>query len=174
MMSRKVFASYLMPLILGMILIDVFRFGFLNQLFFMLAFFWPFTMLYPGLHEKVQRIKYRFSTLRLFFLYNSIFMRFAKVDSSKGKIIFLRGCAPISLLLISYLTAQSGNIIFIFAGFCLFEICHYFVQKIFKGSFLIPTQIFETETTQLELGEILNPKEWLKKEPEIKSDQEEN
>lgn len=161
-MGRKVFASYLIPLITGMILIDFLGGGFLNQLFFMVACFWPFTMLYPGLNEKVMSRKYRFSTMRLFFWYNSLFAGFVKKESPYGLKILFRGLPPVTLLLLAHLTSGAGNLLFVFGGFFLFELCHYFVHKIFKGTFLIPHQLYRQDFEQMEMENILNPKEWEK------------
>jgi hypothetical protein len=172
MMNRKVFASYLIPLIVGMIAIDLLGFGFLNQLFFMMAFFWPFTMQYPGLHEKVQINKYRFSTMRLFFFFDSLFTRFSKPESPKALQIVLRGLAPILLLVTAKIASGTGNILFIFLGFIVFEICHYTVQKVFKGSFLEPREFATPDPNQLEMKNILDPESW--QDDETKSDQDEN
>ena len=172
MMNRKVYASYLIPLIIGMIAIDLLDFGFLNQLFFMMAFFWPFTMQYPGLHEKVQINKYRFSTLRLFFFFDSLFTRFLKQDSPKALQIVLRGLAPIILLIAAKITSGTGNILFIFLGFIVFEICHFFVQKVFKGTFLEPRQYASPDPNQIKMKNILDPDSWA--DDKSKSDLDKN
>lgn len=173
MMTRKAYASYLIPLIIGMIAIDLLKFGFLNQLFFMMAFFWPFTMQYPGLHDKVQENKYRFSTMRLFFFFDSLFARFAKEDSPQFLKIVLRGLPPVILLTTARILSGAGNIVFILLGFVLFEFCHFFVQKYFKSSFLVPRTFATADPDQLEMKNILDPESWVKKE-ESKSDQDES
>ncbi len=172
MMSRKVFASYLVPLIIGMVAIDLLKFGFLNQLFFMMAFFWPFTMLYPGLSDKTQQNKYRFSAMRLFFFFDSLFTRFIKPDSPLIVHSILRGLAPITLLVVAKLGSGTGNIAFIFLGFITFEICHYVVQRVFKGTFLEPRTFAKADPNQMEMKDILSPEHWIGEE--TKSDRDDN
>lgn len=92
-----------------------------NQLLVTMAYFWPVTVNAPGVSERVYSKKYRFSLLRLIYLFDLIFKKMgkkfkiflaAKIISSLAPIVF-----GVTLVLIS----KFGDPLFIIFGVFLAE-----------------------------------------------------
>lgn len=102
-----------------------------NQLFFMVGYIWHFTLMTPGIKEKMLIKKQRFSFLNIIVRINyylQLFIKTNKVPFGLGPAL-VRSIAP--LLFIFFLLVVGGNGNFLFAVFgCVgFEAVYFFDKK---------------------------------------------
>ncbi len=92
-----------------------------NQLLYTMAFFWPVTVNAPRIFERVNSKKYKFSLLRMIYLFDQIFKKLgkkfkifltSKIISSLAPLVF-----GVSLVLIS----KFGDLLFVVFGVILAE-----------------------------------------------------
>lgn len=101
---------------------------FINILFFMTAFIWHFTLLTPGLKEKMLTKKQRFSFINVVVRINYYLQLFIKLKFAFGPAL-VRAVSPLVFTLLLVVAGGSGNILFTLLGSMAFESAHYFLTK---------------------------------------------
>jgi hypothetical protein len=100
---------------------------FLNSLFFILAYVWHFTLLTPGLKEKMLvGGKQRFSFLSVIIRINYYLQLFIKVDKIPFGRSAVRAISPILFTFLLLVAGGNGNIFFALMGSFCFEFFYFF------------------------------------------------
>ena len=102
---------------------------FLNSLFFMMSYVWHFTLLTPGLKEKMLTQKQRFSFINVVVRTNYYLQLFIKIKRFSFGPSIVRAISPMVFTLILMVAGGSGNILFTLLGSICFEATHYFLSK---------------------------------------------
>lgn len=110
-------------------LLTIFNVEFLNTLFFMTSYVWHFTLLTPGLKEKMLTKKQRFSFINVVVRTNYYLQLFIKIKKDPFGSSIIRALSPMLFTLILMVVGGSGNILFTLLGSLSFEVTHYFLTK---------------------------------------------
>lgn len=138
---KKIWA-YLSPLAqyyVKYILSFLFFFGILNllnifyndQMFFIVTYIWHFTLMTPGLKEKMLTKKQRFSFLNVIVRINyylQLFIKTDKVPFGLGPSL-VRAISPLLFIFILKVVGGNGNMIFALLGCAAFEAVYLFTNK---------------------------------------------
>lgn len=138
----KKFLDYLSPLAryyVKYILSFLIFFGILNllgiyyndQMFFIVTYIWHFTLMTPGLKEKMLTKKQRFSFLNVIVRINYYLQLFIKTDKVPFGIgpSLVRSISPLLFIFILKVVGGNGNMIFAFLGCAAFESIYWFTEK---------------------------------------------
>jgi hypothetical protein len=125
---------------------------FLNTLLFILAFIWHFTLLTPGLKEKVIISKQRFSFLSVVVRINYYLQLFIKIDKFRFGPSIIRAISPVLFVLLLKVAGGNGNVLFALLGSVSFE---FFYRLIIKKS--ISAQPSDLETPPMIPSEEIYP-----------------
>lgn len=102
---------------------------FLNTLFFVMAYVWHFTLLTPGLKEKMLTQKQRFSFINVVVRTNYYLQLFIRSNKIPFRSSVIRAISPFLFTFLLMVAGGNGNILFtLFGSFC-FEITHYYLSK---------------------------------------------
>lgn len=104
------------------------RLEFLNILFFMTSFVWHFTLLTPGLKEKMLIQKQRFSFINVVVRINYYLQLFIKIKKPFGPSL-IRAFSPLLFSLLLVVAGGSGNVLFTILGSVAFETAHHMITK---------------------------------------------
>jgi hypothetical protein len=119
---------------------SVFNLEWINALFFMTSYVWHFTLLTPGLKEKMLTKKQRFSFINVVVRTNYYLQLFIKIKKVPFGPSIVRAISPLLFTAILLVLGGSGNILFTILGSVCFEATHYFLsKKSFPKSFPKPT-----------------------------------
>ena len=102
---------------------------FINIVFFMTAFVWHFSLVTPGLKEKVMTSHHKLSFLAIVIRVNhylQIFINLKKVPYASS---FIRAISPGLFTFVLFILGGTGNILFTLAGSLLFELLYIFMKK---------------------------------------------
>lgn len=102
---------------------------FLNTLFFMTSYVWHFTLLTPGLKEKMIIQKQRYSFINVVVRVNYYLQLFIKIEKFPFGPSIVRAISPLSFTFILMVVGGSGNMLFTLLGSVCFEMTHYFLNK---------------------------------------------
>lgn len=105
------------------------RIEFINILFFMTSFVWHFTLLTPGLKEKMLTQKQRFSFINVVVRVNYYLQLFIKIKKWSFGSSLVRALSPLIFTLLLVIAGGSGNILFTLMGSLAFETAHYLMTK---------------------------------------------
>jgi hypothetical protein len=119
-LSRYYFISILSFLVLWTIFYAL-KVEFINGLFFTTSFVWHFTLLTPGIREKVLSKKQRFSFLTVIIRINYYLQLFIKIKNFKYGPAVIRAISPFLFTLILVVAGGSGNLLFTLLGSAFFE-----------------------------------------------------
>ena len=108
---------------------SVLNIEFLNTLFFMMSYIWHFTLLTPGLKEKMLTRKQRFSFINVVVRINYYLQLFIKIKKIPFGPSIVRAISPLIFTLILMVVGGSGNILFAILGSVSFETTHYLLAK---------------------------------------------
>ncbi|MBP9682115.1 MAG: hypothetical protein KBD76_11970 [Bacteriovorax sp.] len=130
-LSRYYFIS-MMGFIACWGILTILNVEFLNNLFFILAYVWHFTLLTPGLKEKMLiGGKTRFSFLSVIIRINYYLHLFIKIDKIPFGRSFVRAISPTAFTLLLLIAGGNGNIFFTLLGSVFFEFIYLlFLEKI--------------------------------------------
>lgn len=107
----------------------ILKIEFINILFFMTAFVWHFTLLTPGLKEKMLTKKQRFSFINVVVRFNHYLQLFIKIKKLSFGTSIVRALSPLFFTLVLVIAGGSGNIFFTIMGSVAFELVHYLMNK---------------------------------------------
>jgi hypothetical protein len=111
--------------------LSLFKIEFTNGLFFTTSFVWHFTLLTPGLKEKMLTKKQRFSFINVVVRTNYYLQLFINVKKWKFGPSLVRALSPLCFTLLLILVGGNGNVLFTIMGSIAFESAHYLIaQKI--------------------------------------------
>jgi hypothetical protein len=117
---------------------------FVNTLFFMTSYVWHFTLLTPGLKEKMLTKKQRFSFINVVVRTNYYLQLFIKIKKVPFGPSIVRAISPMLFTFILMVVGGSGNILFTLLGSISFEATHYFLSRNSSTKFtLTPPSDFE-------------------------------
>lgn len=102
---------------------------FINILFFMTSFVWHFTLLTPGLKEKMLVKKQRFSFINVVVRVNYYLQLFIKIKKLEFGPSIIRALSPLFFTLVLVIAGGSGNVLFTMMGSIAFETAHYLMNK---------------------------------------------
>ena len=92
-----------------------------NQLLYTMAFFWPVTVNAPGIIERVTSKKYKFSLLRMIYLFDQIFKKLGQKFKIFLTTKIISSLAPLVFGVTLVLVSKFGEPIFIVFGVILAE-----------------------------------------------------
>jgi len=102
-----------------------------NQLFFMVGYIWHFTLMTPGMKEKMLIKKQRFSFLNIIVRVNyylQLFIKTSKVPFGIGPAL-VRSIAPLLFIFFLLVVGGNGNFLFAVFGCAAFETVYYFFDR---------------------------------------------
>ena len=102
---------------------------FLNSLFFMMSYVWHFTLLTPGLKEKMLTKKQRFSFINVVVRTNYYLQLFIKIKKVPFGPSIVRALSPLFFTFILMVVGGNGNILFTLLGSVCFEGTHYLLSR---------------------------------------------
>lgn len=102
---------------------------FINTLFFVTSYVWHFTLLTPGLKEKMITQKQRLSFISIVVRINYYLQLFIKIDKVPFGPAIIRAISPVLFTIALMVVGGSGNILFTLLGSICFEGTHYFLSR---------------------------------------------
>lgn len=102
---------------------------YIDNLFFTTSFVWHFTLLTPGLKEKMLIQKQRFSFISVVVRVNYYLQLFIKIDKYAFGPSIIRAISPLVFTCLLLIVGGSGNIFFTLLGSFCFEIVHFLLNK---------------------------------------------
>ncbi len=127
-LSRYYITSFLSFFICWGIL-SVIGLNYLDTLFFILAFIWHFTLLTPGLKEKMLVSKQRFSFLNVIVRINYYLQLFIKIERFPFGPSLIRAISPLVFTFMLMVVGGNGNMLFTILGSACFEVSYYLWNK---------------------------------------------
>ncbi|MCK5074070.1 MAG: hypothetical protein KAQ98_11640 [Bacteriovoracaceae bacterium] len=121
------------PFVVFYLVLSLFDVILLNKLFFSLAYIWNMFLLTPGACEKISSRRYRIAFVRFVFWINNTLQSKLNGRSNPWLAILLRTITPFLFVVILYLIALRGNILFVLLGSFLFESCYMLSGRFFPG-----------------------------------------
>lgn len=126
-------------------LLNLLKVDFLNNLFFVMAYVWHFTLLTPGLKEKVMTSKQRYSFLSVVVRINYYLQLFIKITKYPFGPSIVRAISPLAFTSLLLIAGGNGNILFAILGSVCFEVSYYFLnKKMVTPAILMPPNDQET------------------------------
>lgn len=110
----------------------VLKIEFINTLFFVTSFVWHFTLLTPGLKEKMLTKKQRFSFINVVVRTNYYLQLFIKIKRFSFGASLVRALSPLFFTLLLVIAGGSGNVLFTILGSVAFETSHYLLTRKFN------------------------------------------
>lgn len=120
------------------LIFSILNIEFINTLFFMMSYVWHFTLLTPGLKEKMLTQKQRFSFINVVVRINYYLQLFIKIKKVTFGPAIIRAISPMLFTLVLIVLGGSGNILFTLLGSLAFEATHYFFEK--KSTSILPDE----------------------------------
>jgi hypothetical protein len=127
-LSRYYIKSMLSFLLFWIILV-VLKIDYLNIVFFILTYIWHFTLLTPGLKEKMLVRKQRFSFLNVIIRINYYLQLFIKIKNVPFGPALVRSISPLLFIFILMTAGGNGNFIFAVLGSFSFEMSYYLTNR---------------------------------------------
>ncbi|MDO9334129.1 MAG: hypothetical protein Q7T57_06375 [Dehalococcoidales bacterium] len=115
---------------------SILKVEFLNTLFFIMSYIWHFTLLTPGLKDKMLTSRQRFSFINVVVRINYYLQLFIKLKKISFGPSIVRAISPMLFSLLLILVGGSGNLLFTLLGSICFEATHYFLTN--KKSISVP------------------------------------
>ncbi len=112
---------------------------FINIVFFMTAYIWHFSLVTPGLKEKVMLSHHRLSFLAIVVRVNHYLQIFINLKKLPYASSFIRALSPGLFTFMLFILGGTGNILFTILGSFIFEVIYIFMKKktnIFHSSLL--------------------------------------
>ena len=107
-------------------LIDI---HFVDQIFFLTAFVWHFSLQTPGLKEKVMTNHHKLSFLAVVVRLNYYLQLFINIKRLPYASSLIRAISPALFTLLLFILGGQGNIIFTLLGSLCFEVIYMLVKK---------------------------------------------
>jgi hypothetical protein len=115
-------------------LFTILNIEFLNTLFFVMSYVWHFTLLTPGLKDKMLTKKQRFSFISVVVRVNYYLQLFINIKKTSFGPAIIRALSPMIFTLILMVVGGSGNILFTLLGSVCFEATHFFLSEKYRLS----------------------------------------
>lgn len=109
--------------------LSVLKIDYLNTLFFIMAFIWHFTLLTPGLKEKMLTKKQRFSFLNVVVRTNYYLQLFINIKRVPFGPSIVRAISPLLFIFILKVVGGNGNMLYAVLGSVCFEISYYIFNR---------------------------------------------
>lgn len=107
----------------------LFKVEFVNNLFFITSYVWHFTLLTPGLKEKMLIQKQRLSFINVVVRVNYYLQLFIKIDRFSFGPSIIRAISPLVFTSLLLIVGGSGNILFTILGSVMFEAAQFLLNK---------------------------------------------
>ena len=127
-LSQHYFYSMISFIFFWFLLNKVLSFEFVNTLFFSTAFIWHFTLLTPGLREKMLLNKNKYSFLNIVVKINYYLQLFIRIEKFSFGPAIVRAIMPILFTCFLLVMGGSGNILFSVLGSVCFELVFHFCK----------------------------------------------
>ncbi len=102
---------------------------FINSLFFTMSFVWHFTLMTPGLKDKMLTKNQKFSFINVVVRINYYFQVFIKINKTPFGPAIVRAISPMLFTLFLMIVGGSGNAVFTLLGSVCFELTHYLLTN---------------------------------------------
>lgn len=106
---------------------------FINTLFFMTSYIWHFTLLTPGLKEKMLTKKQHYSFINMVVRTNYYLQLFIKIEKVPFRSSLIRALSPLLFTFLLMMVGGSGNVFFTLLGSFCFEWTYYLLNKKFTS-----------------------------------------
>jgi hypothetical protein len=126
--SRYYFFSLLTAAIFGLIFIAL-DIEFINSTFFITAFIWHFTLMAPGVREKIFTSKTRFSFLSITIRVNHYLQLFLPTHKIPCGVALVRAISPLLFTCMLFVVGGSGNLLFTLLGSFIFECVYILINN---------------------------------------------
>lgn len=103
--------------------------NFADQVFFLTAFVWHFSLQTPGLKEKVMTNHHKLSFLAIVVRANHYMQLFIKADRLPYASSFIRAISPALFTFLLFILGGQGNIFYTLLGSFCFEVIYVWVKK---------------------------------------------
>ena len=127
-LSRYYFFSFVTLAIIWLVLslMDV---NFLDIVFFVTAFVWHFSLLAPGLKEKILATNQKYSFISVMVRVNHYLQLFINLKKVPHSSAFVRAISPFLFCLFLLVFGGCGNLLFTLLGSLCFEILYLVIRK---------------------------------------------
>lgn len=102
---------------------------FVDQIFFLTAFVWHFSLQTPGLKEKVMTNHHKLSFLAVVVRLNYYLQLFINIKRLPYASSFIRAISPALFTFLLFILGGQGNIVFTLLGSFCFEVMYVIVKK---------------------------------------------
>lgn len=102
---------------------------FVDQIFFLTAFVWHFSLQTPGLREKVMTNHHKLSFLAVVVRLNHYLQIFINIKRLPYASSFIRAISPALFTFLLFILGGQGNIVFTLLGSLCFEVVYVLVKK---------------------------------------------
>lgn len=103
--------------------------NFVDQMFFLTAFVWHFSLQTPGLREKVMTNHHKLSFLAVVVRLNHYLQIFINIKRLPYAPSFIRAISPVLFTFLLFILGGHGNILFTLIGSFCFEVVYVIVKK---------------------------------------------
>ncbi len=103
--------------------------NFVDQIFFLTAFVWHFSLQTPGLREKVMTNHHKLSFLAVVVRLNHYLQIFINIKRLPYASSFIRAISPALFTFLLFILGGQGNIVFTLLGSFCFEVVYVLVKK---------------------------------------------
>jgi hypothetical protein len=102
---------------------------FINSLFFTMSFVWHFTLMTPGLKDKMLTKNQKFSFINVVVRINYYLQIFIRIKKTTFSPAIVRAISPMIFTLFLMIVGGSGNALFTLLGSVCFELSHYLLTN---------------------------------------------
>ena len=110
-------------------IISLINVNFVDQIFFLTAFVWHFSLQTPGLREKVMTNHHKLSFLAVVVRLNHYLQIFINIKKLPYASSFIRAISPALFTFLLFILGGHGNIILTLLGSLCFEVVYVIVKK---------------------------------------------
>lgn len=125
----RYYATSMISFFVCWFILTILNIEFINTLFFMTSYVWHFTLLTPGLKEKMLTQKQRLSFINVVVRINYYLQLFIKIKKVPFGPAIVRAISPMLFTLTLMVVGGSGNILFTLLGSVCFEGTHYLFTR---------------------------------------------
>ena len=133
-LSRYYFFSFI-GLVLIWLLLALLNVNFLDIVFFVTAFVWHFSLLAPGLKEKVLATNQKYSFITVMVRVNHYLQLFINLKKIPHSSAFIRAISPFLFCLFLLVFGGSGNLLFTLLGSACFEVLYLVIRRFLGETF---------------------------------------
>lgn len=132
-LSRYYFFSFL-GFVLVWALLLLINPDFVNQVFFITAYIWHFTLLAPGMKERVVASRQKYSFLSIVVRLNHYLQLFINLRNIPFSSSLIRAISPLFFTLALLVFGGGGNLFYSLLGSVSFELFYFLMKRFLRGT----------------------------------------